>query len=676
MGTTIRSLPALLALVALLLAPAPATTAAPAPAAAGAAAPAAAADDEEDLGQLLLMLDASGSMKEPDPSGTTKMVAAKRALTSVVDTLPEDATVGLRVYGDRSDSCRDSRLVAPLTTLDRPALRSAIERTRPTGETPIAYSLKQAVEDLGPEGRRTIVLVSDGEETCAPDPCKAVRALVGSGVDLRIDTVGFGVGAPARSQLQCIADAGGGTYYDAADAEALTASLAKLSQRATRPFTVTGEPVEATELPEEAPVLEPGQYTDRFATGSPVRYYRLARQPGSTVRLSMTSRPLATAGSFDVEDVDVTVTTESGESCQTGTATRFDPVGLGQVLVLTVQVPGATPEALEAARASASAEASPPPTDATPEETPTSTEKPVEPADACATAEELLVGVTRTQGGARPVPFEVVYLEEPVVTDRADLPPQLTGVPPEPTPVPAEGKGTRVVGGGGFSDALELEDGTYRETLLPGEQIFYRLPVDWGQVATVTLDVPAPGQALALSPTTYINVQADLFTPDRVRVGNYAAIPAISDYNRATQTTRTIPEVRYRNREAEPTNDPGWTYAELRASALAGDHYLALSREQAEPGTPEAQPLDIRFRVAVTGEPTGAPSYDGADPTAEESPAAEDTSAPDSSAADGSDGSDADADDGSGSALPWILGGVGLVVVLAVAAFALVRRRT
>ncbi|MCR6032575.1 VWA domain-containing protein [Nocardioides sp. zg-579] len=679
MGTTARSLPALLALVAVLLTPAPATTAAAAPATAPAAAPAPAnalGAAEEDPGQLLLMLDASGSMKEPDPSGTTKMVAAKRALTSVVDTLPEDSTVGLRVYGDRSDSCRDSRLVAPLATLDRDALRAAINQTQPTGETPIAHSLREAVKDLGPEGRRTIVLVSDGEETCAPNPCQAVRALVGSGIDLRIDTVGFGVGAPARDQLQCIADAGGGTYYDAADAEALTASLAKLSQRATRPFTVTGEPVEATIRPEEGPLLEPGQYTDRFVVGSPLRYYRLARTPGSTVRFSVTARPLATAGTLDVEDLDVTVTTPAGETCESERESRFDPLGLGQVLVLHLRVDGATPEEL----AAASAAADPSPTESASESASgsasdpasTPTEEPVEPAEPCATSEELVVAVSRTQGEKRPAPVEVVYVEEPVVTDLADLPAQLDGAPGEPTPAPAQGDGTPVVGGGGFSDAPVLEDGTYRETLLPGEQVFYRVPVDWGQSATVTVDLPAPGEVVRLSSTSYINVQADLFTPDRLRFTNLKSIASLSDSTMSSQATRVIPEVRYRNREAVPTNDPGWSWADLQASTFAGDHYLALSREQAEPGTDEAQPVTVRFRVAVTGEPAGAPTYDGTDPTAEESADAEDAAGDGS--ADGAGDTEAAAATG-GSALPWVLGAGVLVLVLGAVVTVVVRRR-
>jgi Ca-activated chloride channel family protein len=103
-----------------------------------------AADDRSE-GKLLLMLDASGSMNEPDPSGVSKLAAAQKALTSVVDSLPDTAVVGLRVYGatvnapnPTAQSCADSQLVAPVAPIDRTALKAAITKFTAVGDTPIA----------------------------------------------------------------------------------------------------------------------------------------------------------------------------------------------------------------------------------------------------------------------------------------------------------------------------------------------------------------------------------------------------------------------------------------------------------------------------------------------------------------------------------------------------------
>ena len=166
---------------------------------------------------MQLVLDSSGSMSEPAAGGQSKIAAAKGALRTVVDGLPDEAQVGLRVYGatvfSRNDpgACTDSQEVVPPGTDNRDELRSAIASYKPYGETPIAHALQEAGKDLGGEGHRTIVLVSDGEATCPPSPCVVARQLAEDGIDLRIDVVGLDVSGKAREQLSCIADAGHGS---------------------------------------------------------------------------------------------------------------------------------------------------------------------------------------------------------------------------------------------------------------------------------------------------------------------------------------------------------------------------------------------------------------------------------------------------------------------------------
>ena len=58
----------------------------------------AAQSEEEPAPSLLLIMDSSGSMNAGDGSGGTKIQAAKTALNGVVDALPDDSQVGLRVY--------------------------------------------------------------------------------------------------------------------------------------------------------------------------------------------------------------------------------------------------------------------------------------------------------------------------------------------------------------------------------------------------------------------------------------------------------------------------------------------------------------------------------------------------------------------------------------------------
>ena len=92
---------------------------------------------------MILVVDASKSMRADDGSGQPKIAAAKSALNTLVDELPDDAKVGLRVFGSRvsgtgrAKGCADSRLVSPVAPLDREGLKSSIDAITPRGFTPI-----------------------------------------------------------------------------------------------------------------------------------------------------------------------------------------------------------------------------------------------------------------------------------------------------------------------------------------------------------------------------------------------------------------------------------------------------------------------------------------------------------------------------------------------------------
>lgn len=159
--------------------------------------------------------------------------------------------------------CKNSQLAVPVQTGNRDALRTATSRFEPYGETPIGYALQEAGKDLGDEGKRTIVLVSDGEPTRAPEPCEVARDLSKKGVNVRIDVVGFEVAGNARAKLQCIATAGNGNYYDANSADELASSLVKLATRAARTFTAVGQPVSGTPTPDGAPTITAGDWSTK-----------------------------------------------------------------------------------------------------------------------------------------------------------------------------------------------------------------------------------------------------------------------------------------------------------------------------------------------------------------------------------------------------------------------------
>ena len=184
---------------------------------------------------VLIVLDASGSMNQPMPEGRTRIEAAKAAVGDFLGTLPADVRVGLRVYGHQSapdrKNCEDSELVAGFASVGeaKMAIIAKVAEIRARGYTPITRSLQLAAQDIGsePGSERTVVLVSDGHETCKADPCAAAKALAAADAKLVIHTIGLGVNDTARRQLQCIASVAGGAYFDARSQAELAATFAK-----------------------------------------------------------------------------------------------------------------------------------------------------------------------------------------------------------------------------------------------------------------------------------------------------------------------------------------------------------------------------------------------------------------------------------------------------------------
>ena len=180
--------------------------------------------------EAMFILDASGSMQEA-AGAQTKIAAAQAVLAQVVPAVAPEVKIGLAAYGHRrGNDCADIEVLVPPGNEDRDAVLARIAAMQPKGMTPISAAITQVADLLkGRDAETTIVLVSDGEETCAGDPCAVVQALKAAGVKFVMHVVGFAVTDQAKAQLECIAQAGGGKYFGAADGTALLAALQTVS---------------------------------------------------------------------------------------------------------------------------------------------------------------------------------------------------------------------------------------------------------------------------------------------------------------------------------------------------------------------------------------------------------------------------------------------------------------
>ncbi|HEU4675764.1 MAG TPA: VWA domain-containing protein [Motilibacteraceae bacterium] len=569
---------------------------------------------------LLLLMDASGSMKEPAGGGTTKIAAAKKALTQVVAGLPSTSRVGLRVYGAGKDhGCDDTQLVAPVAALDRDRLDAAIASFQPRGDTPIGASLKAAAADLkGVPGRKTIVLVSDGEDTCAPpDPCEVARQLSQQGLDLRVESIGFRVDEAARRQLACIAKATGGAYHDAPDARALGAQLDSLSLRAFRGYVAQGSPVTGTPDPAGAPTLAPGAYVDQLAPGES-KYYALDVPAGAApvvngALIAGATQPLL----GQPENFIVVLLDDQGVECTRAAASQT--------------VPSFT-------------------------------------ASATATGERAQAGGDRCTGTERLVKVERMNSDGDGVNS-VELLYSLIGAPdPAAAPAPPVEAGpaggttaapTAVPGGTSYNDAPTIGTGSWSDTIRTSETLYYKVPVGWGQALRVTASFVSQ-------------------TADQGIAGTQLVAMEVHDALRDNPLNRKLvqpgEDTRQISISTPPVTAPASAEATVAPFKVAGDEYIVLNASSGL-GEKKVAASRVRLDVQVVGQQVQGPRLallaQQATPTPTPSPstpATADASTPVAAAS-----ADAGTSDGPGP-LPWVLGAVAAAVVAGVAV-GLARRR-
>lgn len=185
----------------------------------------------QQAGKVMLVLDASGSMwgrvEERE-----KILIAREVVGQMLDQWDPALDLGLVAYGHRTKGdCGDIETLVPVGgSLDQ--IRATVNGLQPRGKTPLSAAVQQAAEHLRfTEDKATVILVSDGRETCDLDPCEVGRNLEQLGVDFTAHVIGFDIAEADRAGLACLATETGGQYFDAQKTDELKAALAEAVEK-------------------------------------------------------------------------------------------------------------------------------------------------------------------------------------------------------------------------------------------------------------------------------------------------------------------------------------------------------------------------------------------------------------------------------------------------------------
>lgn len=189
-----------------------------------------------DLGrEVVFVLDVSRSMgfamnpKLPDgkvrpiPPGqhpSSRLDAATGAIAKAVDVLPAPVDIGVVLFGN----CGSTQSLGMVPDKGRAELLDRLKAVRPISGTPLALGLQRGADLLSGTRPGSIIVVSDGEESCGGDPCKIARNLNAQHPDLDInivDVTGEGV-------AKCLAEITGGRVLTPSD----SMDFARLLRRA------------------------------------------------------------------------------------------------------------------------------------------------------------------------------------------------------------------------------------------------------------------------------------------------------------------------------------------------------------------------------------------------------------------------------------------------------------
>jgi Mg-chelatase subunit ChlD len=241
-----------------------------------------------------LIIDTSGSMRKRI-DGRRRIDIARESLEQLVGSSLADGTpVAVRTFGGTGKKaaarCK-SQLIRPLGALDRADMLDLVARLDAPKHvsTPIAAALAAVAHDLADvSGTRSVVLLTDGKESCGGDPAAVIGELRASGVDVSLNIIGFALDDEGlKAEMAVWAETADGAYFDAASADDLASALASALRAPFRAYGPDGAVFEGGTVGSSPITIDPGTYRVEVLTDPLVTFDEVVIGAGEAVRLEL-----------------------------------------------------------------------------------------------------------------------------------------------------------------------------------------------------------------------------------------------------------------------------------------------------------------------------------------------------------------------------------------------------
>jgi Ca-activated chloride channel homolog len=195
--------------------------------------------DPQCTDDAMIVFDASGSMSGMLRTGVreSRIDRVRKALEIVLPQVERYRNLGLIVYGPEvgapaqdNPQCRNIEVRFPPRPNAAQRIINDVNELVPSGVTPLTDAIALAAEQLRfREEPATVVLFTDGQETCGGTPCRTVRQLLSQARGLRIHVINYAIRDPYGIRKpfgsRCIADETGGVYVPVETLDELVAAF-------------------------------------------------------------------------------------------------------------------------------------------------------------------------------------------------------------------------------------------------------------------------------------------------------------------------------------------------------------------------------------------------------------------------------------------------------------------